>query len=81
MGSGEVLEIFSEREGDAYWCRHCPVAKAPKAKTPQHFTAPTVMGINLPVHCMLKILKSLNRVGNLQLLPGQRNLETVRHVF
>lgn len=32
MGSDEVLEIFSGREGDAYWCRHCPVTKAPKAK-------------------------------------------------
>ncbi|EDM33290.1 hypothetical protein RTM1035_14937 [Roseovarius sp. TM1035] len=81
MGSGEVLEIFSDREGDAFWLRHCPVAKAPKAKTPLHFTAPTVMGINLTVHCILKMLKSLNSVGNLQFLPGQGNLEKVRNAF
>ncbi|GEM_PF-3796320 len=32
MGSSEVLEISSGRDRDAYWFRHCPVTKAPKAK-------------------------------------------------
>jgi len=32
MGSSEVLEIFSEREGDAYWWRHRPAAYPPKVK-------------------------------------------------
>jgi len=32
MGSGEVLDISGEREGDAFWCLHCPVAYPPIAE-------------------------------------------------
>ncbi len=42
----EVLEIFSERDGDAFWRRRYPVAKAPNAKIPQHLTALPVKHLN-----------------------------------
>jgi hypothetical protein len=46
MGSGEVLEISSERDEDAYCCRHCPVPYPPIAKSHQHFTALPVKHIS-----------------------------------
>lgn len=72
MGSGEVLGFAVDRDGDAYWFRHCPVAYPPIAERSSENKVGSLENSGARARSRLALRTVLGDVDRLQsaALPG-----------